>query len=316
MNAKTTEIASKEDYLATFPDGVRAAEQYYEAMGLVKQGQSYSKISKQVKKDPTTILRWVQGRQPPSVRSLEGICEKGLVPLDIANPLFPALNVFAAKVHWTGTLGKCNPCAYSIGICGARDSLEDLASFLESELPLQTKIRVADDRYQLTLRNHTEYARLLMAMGCKTYNGDPGLPEYIDRLVDMKPSQGSPEHKALTEFAQVLFEERFTIQHDRRNRNYRLYLHGCNSTALAARYSKKVLRLLNSAFPLLNITEDNMLKPRKIADNRKRSYIPSISLKKQGLLELLTHYPQLINLGKPKVRRGKDVSEDSDEEAA
>ena len=295
MDTEHIELASIDDFVSTYSTGKEDVEAYNRTQELVKKGVPIRKIGDLIGRSYGTVIAWKNNKKRPrAISGLEKCLSLDLLPLDISNHKFPAINILAAKVFCTGHLSWASNGHQNMSIHGNLQKLEELQNYLQESLDLKTSIRPQrKGKDSFILSGGTDsalYARLLQAIGMPPSTADSNqMPEYVRKLVHSQSVDDSVVRRALQDFVHVLFEERFYVAHEKHTN--RLYLKCFKKEEDARKYGNEVTDLIRVALPKLPITEDHV----KVHATARESYLPMIYLKVADMASLSTYYPSLLN---------------------
>lgn len=309
-------VATADDFLRTYKDGVEKAERYYQAMDLLSQRETLDNVARVTERGQSTILNWKHGRQKPQcVNGLEALMGCSFFdPEELAittrTPGFRGIHYYAMLVHVTGTF-RIDGAHFQTSISTIDEEYAAVRRAHLAQYGLETKMakgEIVDGKigfYVSPKRDWAVIGRALYALGVPPTDDQRCLPRYIKVIIEEKPAQRSAEGRMLRQAARIFFEEHFYPQYN--NTMYgSIKLRQCSTRQQAQRYAEEVVSLFNMAMPRIELGNDAVTVQKR--QRRKQNGTPeadgykgTIRFRKQVLLKILRHHHQFLQVQAPRV---------------
>ena len=179
-------------------------------------------------------------------KNTDALRDLGLLPLTLESLATPAGQAIVSLAAWNDFSGNIS-LRYKPIVCGKEEMLRNLAEREFAALGDRFKYRSQSGSLEV-VQDGGAFGRLLVGMGL--YEGDKrgkrdriGLPSYVAKLVEMKPSQVRDE--TLMTILNALFKDRFVAKKDGCRVDFILYLNVHPSHNEARSYGYEIGRFIN-----------------------------------------------------------------------
>jgi hypothetical protein len=299
-------LVTIDNVLDTFKDGRKEYQDYCYA---ITSNMTPSEIAEKIGKSTTTIKNWLREKSSPKIfQTIDVLNFFNMLSLTYDNPRFPAVNLLASFLFWSGCIDGAYTGSFQIKDEDIRASVEYVITHqLGIDLKPSYKNSPKHKNQTRLGENGSAYSRLMNCMGIpKSGNGNNGkrdrktrsklsIPKYIKEISLILPKLEDEEKERaqliIDDFIRVLIYSR---GNNPNNSSYtELELIANKSRQFAYGFARQVLNIFKRNYPMAWIDDEAL---RINSHKKRKNYHPRIVIKRENWECINEHYPHLLDI--------------------